>query len=96
MYATMLTQKFQTAVGSYGTRMMVIRIGSDRQILLIYDDDIDDDGSYDPPELKTLLELRYPLYATRLTQLSLTNKGAFNLTTAWPRQLLCLQSNSIV
>ena len=45
----------------------MIVIGSDRQILLIYDD-----GSYDPPDLKTLvLELTYPLYATRLTQLSL-------------------------
>ena len=50
--------------------------------MTVFDDRDDiDDGSYDPPDLKTLLELRYPLHATRLTQLSLTNK--------W-----CLQSNT--
>ena len=37
---------------------MVILIGSK---MTSFDDDrdIDDDGSYDPPDLKTLLELRY-------------------------------------
>ena len=45
-------------VGSYGTRMMVILIGSKLTVFDDGDDDIDD-GSYDPPDLKTLFELRH-------------------------------------
>ena len=49
--------------------------------MTVFDDD--DDGWYDPPELKTLLELRYVRhYADSAIPDSLTST-----------QLLCLQSN---
>ena len=64
-------------VGSYGTRIMVILIG--RKLTSFDDDDIDD-GSYDPPELKTLLELRYVRhYADSAIPDSLTSTVALPL-----------------